>query len=264
MEKKKINKSIIAVSVSLAIVLVIMILLFVLGQEDDNKSAILLPETQSESTSAVVDHTSTQDSVLQIDKDNVLSALASVELPKYYRQSYTVEVGSGSDIAKSTVELWVNDSLKYAQIANERMTKFVMTNGSSAWIWYSHDTNPINVSLQSDITFEDLLGLPGFDYLQMLKEQQITASEYLLLEDGQTEVACIFLDVQEEYGAISRYWINLKNGLLYRADCVENDTPIYRIDQVSCDLLVNEDEAFAGVFVLPDGSLLTTEGTQMQ
>ena len=261
MKNKKANKSIIAVSLSLGFVLLFVIMLFLLGQKDNDKSEILLPDAQIEPSNAAVDHASAQDNLLQINKDNVISALKSIERPDYYHQTYDVEVGTGANVRKTQIEVWNNGDLKCGHIISDASTKFVLTNGDRVWIWYSNETRTMELSLQAEITFEDLLGLPGFQYVEMLENSQIISSEYLLIGDGDNEVSCVFLDTQEGEQTTNRFWINLENGLMYRADSVEQDTPVYHVEQVSFDLLVDGDEAFAEIFVLPDGTRITTEET---
>ena len=111
---------------------------------------------------------------------------------------------------------------------------------------------------------EDLLGLPTFRYIHTLESAEITDTEYLVLDDGQAQVPCIFISAQERSGALSRYWIDLETGLLRSSDCMENNTQVYLVQQLEFDRLVSGDESFTGRFMLPDGTSLSTEEANMQ
>ena len=256
-EHKNISKSVIAVSLSLALVLILVVTLFISGQRDRSQNKIQLPDTNSVSQDNSPDNSAWENSVLGVDNQNVIKALASLDRADYYHQIYSVEVGVGTNTAETTVELWVCDTLKRAQITTAHSTKTLLTDDTRLWVWYSHDLAPAQFVLTEDLTFEDILGLPAFDYLNALQTVSITEAEYLMLEEGTSETACIFLATEPEESASARYWISLENGLLYEADAMENSAQVYHVEQTAFDLLAAEDEVFLDRFLLPDGTSIT-------
>ena len=253
-EDKKISKSVIVVSLTLAFVLILVIALFILGQRERSQNKIQLPDAHSEISDSTPVDTEGDNNLLSVDNQNVIDILTSMNRADFYHQLYSVEVGNGIDTAASTVELWVCEQFKQAQVTTSRNTKTVVSDGENIWIWYVSDHGYTNFLLTEDLTFEDVLGLPAFDYLNVLETAHITEAEYLILEEGNSETACIFLAAQQEEDADVRYWISLETGLLYEADAMNNSTQVYHVQQTAFDLLASEDEVFSDKFILPDGT----------
>lgn len=254
------NKPIAAVSLALVFVLLLVAGVFVFGSPDFSRAEITLPEKQTESEVSTKDPYLSESTLLQITPENASMALLSLKRPEYYHQSYSVSIGEADKATRYDVELWVNGAVRRAEIIDELNTKIILANQSSVYIWYNSDKRPVFLTLDG-VTFEDILGLPAFDYLQTIQHIDVTDAEYLVMEDAQTEVPCIFLSLQEIDGAVSRYWVDLTSGLLYQADCVENNTQVYHVTQTAFDRLVNGDELFSEKFLLPDGTAAFTEGT---
>lgn len=263
-ERKPISKSVVAVALALILVLVLVIAAFVFGQPEASRAEIILPEVQSEVVAPSVDEPHQADALLQVDAENVAAVLASVERPKYYHQIYTVHVGKDNISSQTTVDLWVSDNLKRAQISTPRYSKTIITDGRDVYLWYNTDDNPIHLTLDNAMTFEDILGVPAFDYMQTAADSSIADAEYLVLENDRTETSCVFLSLCDVAGAQLRYWISLETGLLYEADSMEQNELVYRVQQVQYDRLVLGDESFAAKFSLPDGTEAFTEGARTQ
>lgn len=262
-EKIRNNKAIAAVSIALLLVVLMVVGVFVFGQPTEPHIEITLPEHQDTPVSAEDDLFLAENSLLKVTPENAATALQSLKRPDFYHQSFSVVVGSGEAIKETTVELWVKGALIHAQVISDSETKVLISDGSILYLWYEADERPVKLQLDGDVTFEDVLGLPAFDYLKALQTQNITDAEYLVLEE-ETEVPCIFLSSKENDGSASRYWINLSTGLLYEADAVEGNAQIYLVKELSFDRLTSEDEAFSGKFMLPDGTGVFTEGTNMR
>lgn len=258
-DRKPVSKSVLAVSIALVFVLLLVISAFVFGNPASERIEISLPDTQSGIQDAENTNDLQENDLLQITPDNAVSALKSLDKPRYYHQIYSVSVGRNTAVSEHTVELWVNDTAIRAQITDDRQTKSVLSDGNSAWIWYSSNEIPRKVRLSSGIIMEDILGLPTFDYLYSLESAKITDSEYLVLEGEQSQTPCIFISAQEYEGALIRYWIDLETGLLRSADCMEDNTQVYRVSQLLFDRLASGDEAFNQRFTLPDGTSIITE-----
>lgn len=261
-ERKPISKSVAAVSVAIGVVLLLVIAVFVFGRNDSGHSEIILPETQQGSVSESAEHT--EDPLLQITTDNVVTALSSLQRPSNYTQVYLVRVGQQEAMREATVEIWVSGRYKRAVIQNGAYTKTILSDGESVWLWYASSQIPRSFRLSEQLTFEDLIGLPAFDYLQTLQDAQIAEAEYLVLERDEQQTPCIFVSAFHDAQRQERYWIDLQTGLLCDADCLEENTPVYLVEEQSFDLLADGDEAFSDKFLLPDGMSIVTEEINTQ
>ena len=257
-EKKGPNKAIVAVSLALVFVLLLMFCVFVFGDSTASRIDITLPEAQDSSQALTDDPYLAENSLLLVTPENAAVALESLKRPRYYHQSYSVRIGDEEGGSERLVELWVNGDLIRAEIRFDDETKIILTDGAKVCLWYASEERSIYRTLGAGITFEDILGLPAFDYLQTVREGNVTDAEYLVLEDDGKEVPCIFLSVSESHGAETRYWIDLTTGTLYEADSVEDGTQVYHVKETGFDRLVDGDEIFSDKFLRPDGAAAFT------
>lgn len=253
-EKRTPNKAIVAVSLALVFVLLLVFFVFVFGDPSSSRIDITLPETQDSSQALTDDLYLSENTLLRVTPENAAVALESLKTPEYYYKSYSVFVGDSVNGREQFVELWVNGDLIRAEIHFEDETKVILTDGEKVCLWYASEERPIYRTLGAGITFEDVLGLPAFDYLHTVRDGNVTDAEYLVLEDDRKEVSCIFLSVMEAYGPETRYWIDLSTGTLYEADSVEDGTQVYHVKETDFARLVDGDEIFADKFLRPDGA----------
>ena len=251
MDSRKNNRSVLVVGAALILV-VALVLIFVLLQPENDREGIVLPTPQTDVPADPVTQESEQEEFLQITTDNVLDALRSLERPLHYNQTYEVAVGVDDVRAARTVELWVSGSLIHAEVSDGSKVRSVLTDGVTAWLWYDVDPNPISVQLSASVTTEDLLGLPGFDYLSTLETMPVEEADYLMLQEPQAQ--CIYVCARGGADETNRWWINLENGLLCRADALETSQLVYEVRQTFFALLAEGDASFTGKFALPDGT----------
>ena len=251
MDSRNNNRSVLVVGAALILV-VALVLIFVLLQPENDREGIVLPTVQADVSTDPVQQEPEQEDFLQITTDNVVAALRSLERPMHYNQTYEVAVGVDDNRAARTVELWVSGSLIHAEVTGGGRVRSVLTDGVTAWIWYDVDPTPMSVQLSSNITAEDLLGLPGFDYLSTLETVPVEEADYLLLQEPQTQ--CIYVCARAGEDETDRWWINLENGLLCRADALEASQLVYEVRQTFFARLAEGDESFVGKFALPDGT----------
>ena len=272
--KKTISKSMIAVVLAFLSVLLIVVAAWQCKPNED-RAEILLPDQPSDHGNTISEQTPDNSDtaeverpndqpLLQVTSENVASALRALERPSYYHQLYSVQVGSGESTVESTVELWVSAEAIHAQVVSAHHTKYILCGNDGIYIWYSSDEEPVHLENSQDISFEDILGLPAFDYIQTIEDAVVIDAEYLILEEDTSGTACIFLSLLDREGAQLRYWIDLETGLLYEADCMAGDEQIYLVKQEQFDRLVSGDETFSDKFMLPDGSTVLIDETQRQ
>lgn len=257
--KKNINKSALAVSISLLVVLILLIGTFILSQMRFNKDNIVLPIGPSDTGIASTPEDMMKNDLVQVTRDNVVKVLETLHKPKYYHQKLEVIVGVNYPKATRVIELWVSESMLHAEITfpTTGAVKSVITDGQTVWIWYDTDFVPVSIELSKDTSIEDLLGIPKFDFLQHLKQSVITDAGYGLFED--TTQQCVYVTAQESKNINDTYWIDLKTGLLQSVIVTEAEGIPYCLKSTSMEILASQDDVYTGRFCLPNGSKPFTE-----
>lgn len=255
--KKFSSKAVWAVAAAVIVVVALLIVFFISQNPSVEEESIVLPTVQdTPQTELNTDPDDTEaegeQTFFEVSNENVLMALNSLNRPIAYYQTYMLTVGSDDAQTVRTAKLWVNGSFIHAEVSSEQETKCMISDGSTAYLWYADSPDVISVQLEDGLTSEDLLGLPGFIAYLQLSEDSVVDSDYLVLEDPQ--IQCIYVCAQENADITTRYWVNLENGLLYQADVLENSNQVYTLRQTSFEMLAQEDESFIDRFLLPDGS----------
>ena len=256
-QKKISSKAVWAVSAAVIIVVIFLILMFATQKPATKQESIVLPPVQEEQTENSISPSDTpehnaENQYFEVNNENVLMALQSLNRPAAYHQTYSVTVGSDDQRAVHTVDFWMNGPYIHAEISDDQNIRSIISDGNTAYLWYQHDKTYISVSLTDGLAVEDLMGLPDFDAYLQLQQTDVIDSGYLVLEDP--AVQCIYVCTQDEISGTSRYWVNLENGLLYQSDALENSNQIYTIKQTVFEELAMEDESFQDRFQLPDGT----------
>lgn len=246
------NRSVVLVSLCLVLVVAGLIVAFLMGRPAEREEAIVLPGTQSEGSDVQGPEQGQESDFIQVTDQNVTQILRSIQQPGYSHQIFTVKVGTGDAQTQRTVELWISDRLVQGEIRGGNRIKTVLTDGKTAWFWYDTDQTPASVALSEALTVEDLLGLPAFDFLQSIERDTVLDADYLMLRDVQIQT--VFVSTGDGESLNYRYWVDLSNGLLYKADALENNQPVYEVLRQFGAILVPSDETFRGKFILPDGS----------
>lgn len=263
--KKFSGKAVWAVSVAVILVVILLIALFLSQAPSSQQESITLPPEQEMpqiDISAESEKPLPEDehAFFEVTNDNVLMALQSLSRPMAYHQAYNLTVGSDDVQAFRAVELWVNGSLIRGEVSSENETRILITDGSTAYLWYENGETVISVEMDDSVSIEDLLGLPDFDSHLTIKPETVVDSGYLVMEE--TQIQCIYVSTQSQSGETARYWVNLESGLLYQSDMLEDSTQVYTLRQTMFETLALEDESFADCFVLPDGTSPFTVGTK--
>lgn len=255
-------------AVSAAVILVVVLLAaFFLGhQTPKEEDAILLPAPPTAGSDTLPEEEALpeapDETFVALNNDNVVMALQTLHRPAAYHQTYDVSVGVDDAMTLKKVSLWVNGDLLQAEVSDEQQVRTLITDGTTAYMWYNGDEAYISVTLQDHMHVEDLLGLPDFDSYLELRPESVVDSGYLYLEDPQMQ--CIYVCLQSAENTTVRHWVNLENGLLYQSDVLENSDQVYKIRQTQFEALAVEDETFADCFLLPDGTFPFTAKTRIQ
>lgn len=259
-EKKSLNKSVVVVSLLLLLVVAGLLVLFVM-RPSEQREGIVLPGPQTELSQGQPVEPQAADNFLEINTENLVTALRSLQKPEYYHQVYAVTVSSGKYASTKTVELWVNGSWTHAEVSDDHSTKSIFTDGHEAWIWYTQDSTPVSVQLGENLLLEDLLGIPNFDYQVTMEQARLVSAGYDVQEGDFTPY--IFAETEEVDSVTSQYRFALDSGLLLRCSVMEGELLVYEVVQTAFDRLAFGDQSFAGRFCLPDGTVPFTVETRM-
>lgn len=262
MKKNNFNKSILAVSLALLLVLLLVVAVFIFGRSGAKRVKITLPEKQKDESKYDDAEINNQEGVLLVTPDNAVAVLTSLDRPSHYHQIFSAEIGS-DPVSSYIVELWINGVFRHAKVSGPYWTKHLICDETTVWIWYDGNDHYSEFPLNAETCFEDLIALPAFNYVGALQASDITETEYLVIEEDQSQIRCVFLSTQTSEDTCERFWISLDSGLLYVADAMERSVPVYQIRQLAFDRLAPQDEAFSGKFVLPDSTDITTVKTNM-
>lgn len=259
-EKRSMNKSLVVVSLLLLSVVAVLIVLFVL-RPADHRDTIVLPTVQPDLPHDSVIDVPAEHGFMQINPENVLLVLDTLNPPGYYFQSYRIQVSSGRTVSEKNVKLWVNRELIHAEVYDERGTKSVFSDGRVAWIWYSNDLNPVSITLEDGFLLEDLIGLPNFDYRSKMIAADRLDGGYGYQEDAFQQY--LYIHTRDAENVVSEYRFSLESGLLCSCRTTEDDALVYDVVETEFERLVYGDQAFDGRFCLPDGTVPFTVETRM-
>lgn len=239
---------VIAATLFVLAVLVARVLLSIRGGHHD---VIQLPEDMaaSDGETGLSDMT---EPFLRLDAENVQDALGTLSRSSAYYQVLTVHHLWAQDASTATIQLWRSGSCLRAQVAGGSRVQHLLTDGTSVWIWYDNETSVRSLTLDETVSFDDLLGIPTYETLLTLPQEEILNAGFVTLDEAEPH-DCLYISAQE--GAYEmRYWVDADAQLLYRADRLDGDTLIYQLRQSSCKLLSPEDASLQDAFQLPDGT----------
>ena len=259
-EKRSFNKSLMVVSLLLLSLVAALILLFVLRPAEEWEG-IILPGPQSETLSEQPQNHVSSGSFLELNTENVIRVLDSLEKPEFYHQIYSVTVHSGNTASTKQVEIWVNGSWIHSEIRDGKSVKSIFTDGNEAWIWYDLDLNPVKFQLTEKLLLEDLLGLPNFDYREKIRSAKLFDAGYATREEDLLQY--VYVTVSEAEAVSFEYRFALNNGLMFSCTATEDYLVTYEVQQTGFEQLAYGDQAFDGRFCLPDGTVPFTAETRM-
>lgn len=242
---------VIAATLLVVCLLVAVVLISIRGGTRDG---ITLPEAGG-STETEQTPTSEEDLFLEVDRENVQAVLETMERPAAYHQVLTVTNLWENGSAETTVELWCSGDLIRAQRTDDGQVENLLTDGNTVWIWYDGETTARALTPEESVSFDDLTGIPTYETLSAIPVSAIREAGFVTL-DPSAGLNCLYLAVVDgEYE--DRYWVDVSNQLLCRADTLLDGTQTYQLRQVSCQALSQEDTALRNVFQLPDGTAVT-------
>lgn len=244
---KKVNILIILGAVCLVLAL-LGLLLFQHGREQDSHT-IVLPDA---STSQPAAPQTPDAGFAEVTRSNVQKIIQTLARPSAYRQALEITTYAGDFERRQTVETWRSGTLMRAQFVYGEEVKNILTDGQTLYIWYQGEPEPALYRLDGTVSPDDLIGIPTYETLLSLPVQRITEAEFTPLS-ADNATMCAYVSCQQD-GLRHLYWISLESGLLCSQSVLDGDDTVYTAVQTDLEVLADADEAFAGIFSLPDGS----------
>lgn len=233
-------------------VTVLLLVIFLGGDAQENQQTITLPETPAAPAEDEQPAEPEQSLFAEITHENVQDVLRSLARPSSYHQTLTVLTYAGQSRRQQQVDLWRSGELLRADVSEDSGVKSILTDGKTLYLWYDGDETALTLPLREGVRAEDLIGIPTDETILSIDPAQIEGADFVTLEE-QSQLACIFVSFVSD-GCTQYYWIDVQSGLLCRQTILQDDSPLYTMQQGQLDILAEGDEALADAFCLPDGS----------
>ncbi len=191
------------------------------------------------------------------------------------------KAGLPVDLTPETVQSVISMISRYPRYSRTVSIQYIWPEGSETIIsqiradedWYRCDTELPNGMIESSIIgdntvwywYDDgeyVLECPAYEGLQDLIQYIPTYEDVLMLDrdsiinadyEEKNGMPCIFVEAVGQLDYLERYWISSSSGLLVASETEKNGTLIY---SMSSDNMVSPMADTAGVFELPDGTVL--------
>ena len=235
------------------LVLVLLLVLLLIRQSGESSTGIVLPDASVADQSPQQSVHLPNGSFAELSPENVIDVLKTITSYKSYHQSYIISYGSGEWMSSRYLEEWVSDDLLHAELFDGIRTKSVLTNGTAFYVWYNNDDAPVYLPQTPDVSAEDVLGIKTYTDLMQTHSDQIVDASFLTIEEGKP-ISCIYVESVDQDEYTSRYWIDIRNGLLFRAEVWYQEECIYSLKRQNLSLLGDGDSVFEKKFSLPDGT----------
>ena len=186
-----------------------------------------------------------------VTPETVQSIVATLSRPDSYYRELTVEtLWSGGSYA-SPVQYWENGGWAHTrQVLASGAVRHDLTGPETAYYWYEGST--AWGTFPADERSSDLAQhIPTYETVLELDPESITGAGYEL----RGSLPCVYVEVQEESGALERYWVSTDSGLLISAERELNGALVYRMTAYS---QIQAPCPATASFALPDGQVLHT------
>ena len=215
------------------------------------RDSITLPESTASSDAEQAPEPN-EDLFVQIDRENVQTALDTMSRPEAYHQVLELTTIWEDETLLTTLELWQSGKAIRAQLTSSGQVKNILTDGEVTWVWFEGDATAAEIKPDASVGFDDLCGIPTYEMLTELDPEQIREAGFVTMDES-SGLNCLYISVQD--GAYEdRYWVDVSTQLIYRADSLENGAQTYQLRQNACMVISPSDTSLEAAFRLPDGT----------
>ena len=231
-----------------AMVAVALVLVFILSNNDSDVQ-IVLPTASISPDTETTGEISEEDTLLSVRPENVKDVLSTVVRPSSYHRRVEIDIISDSEVMTSTVNIWVREDSRYAEITEGFDTKCVLIHNGQVTIWYDEKDGIHSFAENEHFSSDDLLGIPTYEDVLDAGEGQIVSADHITDSEGNS---LLYVETKSDSGAYNyRYWVSLDTGLLAEAMTLYNGETVYSMREVFMQQLPATDAEFDDIFVSP-------------
>lgn len=210
-------------------------------------SGIVLPDETTAAGSESDDHSA--HGFVTVTTENAARLVESLHRPAVYHQVFRRYVGAET-AAAATVQLWVCNGVTKLVTTEGGQTRHILTDGSRAYLWYADESRRAqSLTLPEGVTIDDLSGVLTYESIVSLSPEEVRAAQYLTVEN----VPCLYVESLEGETTY-RWWVDMKTGLLRKAEGSAEESLIYSLEQTELQLLSAEDTVIQRQMCLPNGT----------
>jgi outer membrane lipoprotein-sorting protein len=253
MKNPKVGLKAVWIAAPAVILAAVLVLLLTRSGGEEQRQEIVLPSASTDAAASSPVPTESSSAFVQIDRDNVLMSLATLQRPSCYYQSFTVERAYDGGSATEQVSVWRQEALYRIELTPENgVGKCYLTDGQTLYLWYQDEETATQTVLPEGWTVDDLMGIPTYEEIYALNAEDILEASAVELSGGET---CIYVRYPGAGDDVQEYnWISLDSGMLLQAHTVSGGNLNYRMVQTELRMLTATDAAFETCFLLPDGT----------
>lgn len=249
--KQALRTAAIVAAVVLAVT-VLLVVAFFGGTTQTEQPSITLPEASVTQPEDEQPAETEQNLFAEITRENVQDVLRSLARPSSYHQTLTILTYAGETRRQQQADIWRSGELLRADVTDENGVKSILTDGRTLYLWYDGDETALALPLREGVRAEELIGIPTYETILSVDPAQIEGADFVTLEE-QSQLACIFVSFASD-GCTQYYWVDVQSGLLCRQTMLQDDSPLYTLQQARLDVLIEGDETLSDAFCLPDGT----------
>lgn len=251
MERNKKKKLWIVVAAAALIVVVLVILSLTQNLRDSKENRIQLPtDTAADSAQTEFD---TSSRFAEITPDNVQTIIEGLARPLHYHQVLEIAAEFDSVSRTQSVEVWKTGEIYRISSEEPSGTRNILTDGQTLYLWYDGDSAASQISLDSSIIADDLIGVPTYEDILSTPKEQIEEANFVVLAEPDN-TSCVFICTAQE-DASEYYWVSLSSGLLCKQTSLYQNAPLRTVKQTALEVYAEEQSFPEAPFTLPDGSL---------
>ncbi len=238
-------RAVLWMAAAVLLVLAVIGILAYMDQSSLNRSGIVLP---SDTPSDQAESEPVGEQFAAVTPDNAPALVRAMQRPERYHQSLSIETIRGSASSVRTAEIWYAGGVWKIEQTEGGQVRHLLTDEKTAYLWYGDDLRTVRAQeLPANVSPDDLTGIPTYETLAEASPQSVLEAHYEAPEELEG-APCLFAQTAQ-----MRYWVDLAEGLLRKAERLDGENTAVRITQTALSLPEAEDPALARAMRLPNG-----------
>lgn len=189
---------------------------------------------------------------VEVTPETVQNVIATLNRPSAYARIMAITTfWSGGDGTITVNAYTLSDLVRMDMILPSGQTKHIVQTEDAVYIWYNQERT-VYTDSRGALNADDEQWIPTYEDLLALDANRICEAGY----QSYQEVECIYAaTAADEEGYSERYWVSVHSGLLVAAERLQEETVVYRMEELSVTL----GEPDGDMYTLPNGKKLYSE-----